>query len=101
MELRSDSLSVTDTKGVKGAKGAKGAVALPNNLTKSLQCSSRKATMIDLLNNKFHCIIAFKPIVCFNVVLIIEVSPPPPKKKHRSSARHSAQLMRKMELLSF
>ena len=33
--------------------------------------------MIDLFNNKFYCIMAFKPIVCFNVVLIVEVSPPP------------------------
>ena len=45
---------------------------------KSLQCSSRKATMIDLFNNKFYCIMAFKLITSFNAVLIVEVSPPPP-----------------------
>ena len=35
--------------------------------------------MIELFNNKFHCIMSFKPIVYCNVVLIVEVPPPPPQ----------------------
>ena len=61
--------------------------------TKSLQCSSRKATMIDLFNNKFYCIMSFKPIVCFKVIVIVEVSPLPPN--NRISVCHCLKLQSK------